>query len=194
MLVGYVRVSISDDRQTNDLQRDALRSAGVDERNTHEDRALGERDDRPCLKAPLECLQSGDVLVVWKLDRLGRSLSHLIDIVTDLRGRGVGFRSMTESIDTTTAMGEFLFHEFGALVQYKRSLFRERMNARLAAVRCRGRRGGRPRKMDQEKIETAQGLLNSGISVSGAARLAGTSRSTSVDTLNRTGATCGRLS
>jgi len=134
MLVGYVRVSTADDRQSTDLQRDALRSAGVDERNIHEDRASGARDDRPGLKACLDYLHTGDVLIVWKLDRLSRSLAHLMEIVTGLRERGIGFRSLTESIDTTTPMGELLFHIFGALAQYERSLIRERINAGLARI------------------------------------------------------------
>ena len=109
MLVGYVRVSTADERQSTDLQRDALRAAGIDERHVHEDRASGGRDDRPGLKACLEYLTSGDVLVVWRLDRLGRSLPHLVGIVADLRARGVGLRSLTELIDTTTATGELVF-------------------------------------------------------------------------------------
>src|SRR4051812_47639286 len=114
MLVGYMRVSSADDRQSTDLQHDALLTAGVDERHLFEDRASGSRDDRPGLKKCLDYLKTGDVLVVWKLDRLGRSLAHLIQIVTGLRDRGVGFKSVTEAIDTTTAMGEFQFHVFGA--------------------------------------------------------------------------------
>jgi DNA invertase Pin-like site-specific DNA recombinase len=186
MLVGYVRVSTADDRQSTDLQRDALRSAGVDERNIHEDRASGARDDRPGLKTCLDYLHAGDVLIVWKLDRLGRSLPHLIEIVTALRERGVGFRSLTESIDTTTPMGEFLFHIFGALAQYERSLIRERINAGLEAAKRRGRHGGRPRKLDQEKIDAASALLAHAQSVSAVARSVGVPRSTLVDSLKRT--------
>jgi DNA invertase Pin-like site-specific DNA recombinase len=185
MLVGYVRVSTSDDRQSTDLQRDALRSVGVDERNIHQDRASGARDDRPGLKLCLEYLHSGDVLIVWKLDRLGRSLAHLIEIVGDLRTRGVGFRSLTESIDTTTAMGEFLFHVFGALAQYERSLIRERVLAGLEAAKRRGRVGGRPRKLDAERVDAAQALLASGMTVSAAARSVSVPRSTLVDSLRR---------
>jgi DNA invertase Pin-like site-specific DNA recombinase len=185
MLVGYVRVSTTDDRQTTDLQRDALRAAGVDERNIHEDRASGSRDDRPGLKTCLEYLRTGDVLVVWKLDRLGRSLRHLIEIVTGLRERGIGFRSVTESIDTTTPMGEFLFHLFGALAQYERSLIRERVIAGLEAAKRRGRKGGRPRKLDVERLETAKALLADGKTVSSTARAVGVARSTLVDSLRR---------
>lgn len=188
MFVGYVRVSTADDRQSTDLQRDALRSTGVDERNIHEDRASGARDDRAGLKACLEFVRAGDVLVVWKLDRLGRSLAHLMQILTELRERGVGFRSLTEAIDSTTAMGELQFHLFGALAQYERSLIRERVNAGLAAASRRGRRGGRPRKMTQEKIEATQALMATGMTMAAAARSVGVPRSTLVDSLQRVGA------
>jgi DNA invertase Pin-like site-specific DNA recombinase len=185
MLVGYVRVSTADDRQSTDLQRDALLSAGVDERNMFEDRSSGSRDDRPGLKACLEYVRPGDVLVVWKLDRLGRSLPHLIQIVTELRERGVGFKCVTEAIDTTTAMGEFQFHVFGALAQYERSLIRERVNAGLAAARRRGRVGGRPRRLDAERTEAAMSLIANGMTLSAAARSVGVPRSTLVDSLRR---------
>jgi DNA invertase Pin-like site-specific DNA recombinase len=185
MLVGYVRISTSDDRQSTDLQRDALLSAGVDERNIHEDKASGARDDRPGLKLCLEFLRPGDVLIVWKLDRLGRSLPHLIEIVGSLRARGVGFRSLTESIDTTTAMGEFLFHVFGALAKYERALIHERVLAGLEAPKRRGRVGGRPRKLDAERIDAARSLMANGLTVSAAARSVGVPRSTLVDSLRR---------
>ncbi|EQB12952.1 DNA invertase [Sphingobium lactosutens DS20] len=122
MLVGYMRVSSADDRQTVDLQRDALVAAGVDPRNLHTDKASGARDDRPGLKDCLDYLSAGDTLIVWKLDRLGRSLPHLLAIVTDLKARGIAFRSLTEQMDTNTPHGELLF---SALLQ------------RLAAVRGR---------------------------------------------------------
>ncbi len=150
MLVGYCRVSMADDRQTTDLQRDALVAAGVDRRNIYEDRVSGAKDDRPGLKACLDYLTEGDILIVWRLDRLGRSLLHLIEIVTDFKIRGIGFRSLNETIDTTTATGELLFHLFGALAQYERALIRERVIAGLRAAQRRGRRGGRPRALDQE--------------------------------------------
>src|SRR3954452_3831093 len=142
MLVGYVRVSTADERQSTDLQRDALRPAGVDERHIHVDRASGGRDDRPGLKVCLEYLTGGDVLVVWRLDRLGRSLPHLVKIVAELRSRGVGLRSLSETIDTTTATGELVFHLFASLARYERALIRERVVAGLEAARRRGRRGG----------------------------------------------------
>lgn len=185
MLVGYVRVSTSDDRQNTDLQRDALVAAGVDPRNVYEDRASGAKDVRPGLVACLEYLKPGDVLVVWKLDRLGRSLLHLIEIVGGLRQRSIGFRSLTESLDTTTAMGEFLFHVFGALAQYERALTRERVKAGLDSARARGRRGGRPRRLDSERIDAARSLLAGGMSPSAAARSLGVPRSTLVDSLRR---------
>ncbi len=141
MLVGYMRVSSADDRQSVDLQRDALLAAGVDERHLHHDKASGARDDRPGLKACLGDLRRGDVLAVWKLDRLGRSLPHLLATVDDLRERGVAFRSLTEQMDTTTPHGELLFSIFGALAQYERALTRERVVAGLAAAKRRGRRG-----------------------------------------------------
>jgi len=186
MLVGYVRVSTADDRQSTDLQRDALLSAGIDERNMFEDRSSGSRDDRPGLKACLEYMRPGDALVVWKLDRLGRSLPHLIQIVTELRDRQVGFKCVTEAIDTTTAMGEFQFHVFGALAQYERALIRERVNAGLASARRRGRIGGRPRRLDLERTDAALALIANGMTVSAAARSVGVPRSTLVDTLGRT--------
>jgi DNA invertase Pin-like site-specific DNA recombinase len=112
MLVGYMRVSSTDDRQTVDLQRDALVAAGVDHRHLHTDKASGARDDRPGLKACLDYLNAGDTLIVWKLDRLGRSLPHLLAIVTDLKTRGIAFRSLTEQMDTTTPHGDLLFSLF----------------------------------------------------------------------------------
>jgi DNA invertase Pin-like site-specific DNA recombinase len=144
MLVGYMRTSAADERQSVDLQRDALIAAGVDERHLYQDKASGARDDRPGLKACLEFLHSGDVLVVWKIDRLGRSLSHMIRIVEEIKTRGVAFRSLTEQMDTTTPHGEFLFNIFGSLAQYERALIKERVMAGLAAARRHGRKGGRP--------------------------------------------------
>src|SRR4051794_27696209 len=138
MLVGYVRVSTADERQSTALQRDALRLTGVDERHIHEDRASGGRDDRPGLKACLEYLMSGDVWVVRRLDRLGRSLPHLVKIVANLRARGVGLRSLSETIDTTTATGELVFHLFANLAQYERALIRERVVAGLEAAPAPG--------------------------------------------------------
>ena len=185
MLVGYCRVSIADDRQTTDLQQDALSNVGIDKRNIYEDKASGSKDNRPGLKACLDYLTEGDILVVWRLDRLGRSLTHLIDIVAGLKSRGIGFRSLNGTIDTTTATGELLFHLFGALAQYERALIRERVIAGLRAAERRGRQGGRPRALDGEKIEAAKELLAGGRTVSAAARTLGIPRSTLVSTLQR---------
>src|SRR5690242_6592296 len=118
MLIGYMRVSSDGDRQVVDLQRDALLAAGVDARHLYEDHAGGSRSDRPGLVAALAFLQPGDCLIVWKLDRLGRSLPHLLATVNGLKARGVAFGSLTEQIDTTTPQGEFLFHIFSALAQF----------------------------------------------------------------------------
>ena len=122
MLIGYMRVSSNDERQSVSLQRDALIAAGVDPRHLHQDHASGARDNRPGLKSCLAELREGDVLIVWKLDRLGRSLSHLLRIIEDLKIRGIAFRSLTESIDTTTPHGSFLFNLFGTLAEYERTL------------------------------------------------------------------------
>jgi DNA invertase Pin-like site-specific DNA recombinase len=187
MLVGYLRVSSADERQSLDLQRDALLAAGVDERHLHLDKASGARDDRPGLKACLTYLRPGDVLVVWKLDRLGRSLPHLLAIVADLKARGVAFRSLTERMDTTTPHGEFLFSVFGALAQYERALTRERVLAGLAAARRRGRKGGRPPSLDPEKVEQIVAALEGGASKASVCRTFRVPRSTLVDTLARVG-------
>lgn len=185
MLVGYCRVSMADDRQTTDLQQDALLNVGIDKRHIFEDQASGSKDNRPGLKACLEYLTEGDVLVVWRLDRLGRSLPHLIEIVTGLKARNIGFRSLNETIDTTSATGELLFHLFGALAQYERALIKERVIAGLRAAERRGRRGGRPRVMDCEKIGAARELLAGGRTMSATARTLGIPRSTLVSTLQR---------
>jgi DNA invertase Pin-like site-specific DNA recombinase len=187
MLVGYLRVSSADERQSLDLQRDALLAAGVDERHLHLDKASGARDDRPGLNACLADLRPGDVLVVWKLDRLGRSLPHLLAIVADLKARGVAFRSLTERMDTTTPHGEFLFSVFGALAQYERALTRERVLAGLAAARRRGRKGGRPPALDPEKVEQIVAALEGGASKASVCRTFKVPRSTLVDTLARVG-------
>lgn len=124
----------------------------------------------PGLEQCLDFARPGDVLVVWKLHRLGRSLRHLISIVDTLRNKGVGLRSLTETIDTTSSMGEFVFHVFGAIAEYERSLIRERINAGLAAAKRRGRHGGRPQKVDAEKLEVAISLLKANKSLSAVAR------------------------
>jgi len=153
-LVGYARVSTAE--QDPALQLDALTSAGC--WRVFTDHASGSREDRPELVAALDSLRSGDTLVVWRLDRLGRSLPHLIDTVTGLRERGVGFRSVTEAIDTTTAGGRLVFHLFGALAEFERQLIRDRTLAGLAAARARGRVGGRPRTMTPATLRLARAL------------------------------------
>ena len=187
MLVGYMRVSSVDERQSVDLQRDALMAAGVDERHLHQDKASGARDDRPGLQACLDDLRAGDVLLVWKLDRLGRSLSHLLRIIEKLKAQGVAFRSLTEQMDTTTPHGELLFNIFGSLAQYERALIRERVAAGLAAARRRGRKGGRPPSLDKEKIEQILASLDRGASKASVCRTFGVPRSTLIDTLDRVG-------
>ena len=157
-LVGYARVSTSD--QTLDPQHDALLAAGC--YRVFADVASGALAARPELDRALDHLRTGDVLVVWRLDRLGRSLRHLIDVVTALDARGIGFRSLTEHIDTTTAGGRLVFHLFGALAEFERDLIRDRTLAGLAAAKSRGRTGGRPPVMTPTKLAAAQQMHASG--------------------------------
>jgi DNA invertase Pin-like site-specific DNA recombinase len=187
MLVGYMRVSSDSDRQSTDLQRDALLVADVDARHLFEDRASGAKDDRSGLAQTLEFVRPGDVLVVWKLDRLGRSLSHLLAIVNTLKDRQVAFRSLTEGMDTTTASGELLFHVFGALAQYERAMIQERVVAGLTAARRRGRVGGRPAAIVGEKLSAIIAALNSGMSKAAVCRNFGVKRTTLIETLARVG-------
>lgn len=155
MLVGYARVSTTD--QNLDLQKDALQSAGCEKIFT--DVASGAKSTREGLDDGLAFMRPGDVLVVWKLDRLGRSLKHLIDVVTDLEQRGVGFRSLQESIDTTTSGGKLIFHVFGALAEFERDLIRDRTQAGLDAARARGKHGGRKRALTDKQIAMAAELM-----------------------------------
>ena len=194
MLVGYMRVPTDGDRQTFDLQRDALLAAGVDERHLFDDRVSGSRGERTGLAKALAFIKSGDCLVVWKLDRLGRSLPHLLGTVSDLRTRGIGFRSLTEQMDTATPQGEFLFHVFGALAQFERSLIQERVQAGLAAARRRGRRGGRPMAIDAEKLAAVTSALDGGASKAAVCRTFGIKRSTLIDALARIGWSAGSQS
>ena len=191
MLVGYMRVSTDSDRQALDLQRDALLAAGVDERHLFEDRVSGSRGDRAGLAKALAFVRAGDCLVVWKLDRLGRSLPHLLTTITDLKARGIAFRSLTEQMDTTTPQGEFLFHVFGALAQFERSLTQERVQAGLAAARRRGRRGGRPVAIDAEKLAPVTTALEGGATKAAVCRTFGIKRSTLIDSLVRIGWSAG---
>ena len=185
MLVGYMRVSSETDRQTTDLQRDALLAAGVDPRQLFTDQASGARDDRPGLQQALASVHPGDCLVVWKLDRLGRSLPHLLQIVLSLQRQGVAFRSLTEQMDTTTPQGAFLFSVFGALAQYERALTQERIRAGLEAARRRGKRGGRPRAISPEQLDAILAVLQGGASKAAICRTFGVKRSTLLDALAR---------
>jgi DNA invertase Pin-like site-specific DNA recombinase len=153
-LVGYARVSTAE--QDPALQLDALEEAGC--ARVFTDHASGSREDRPQLAAALDHVRAGDTLVVWRLDRLGRSLPHLIDTVTALADRKVGFRSVTEAVDTTTAGGRLVFHLFGALAEFERQLLRDRTLAGLAAARARSRVGGRPRVMTEAKLRLARAM------------------------------------
>jgi DNA invertase Pin-like site-specific DNA recombinase len=192
MLIGYMRVSTDGDRQTLNLQKDALLASGVDERHLFEDCVSGAGAARVGLSKALAFMKPGDCLVVWKLDRLGRSLPHLITTVADLKTRGVGFRSLTEQMDTTTPQGEFLFHVFGALAQFERSLIQERVQAGLAAARRRGRRGGRPTAIDSEKLAAVTSALDGGASKAAVCRMFGVKRSTLIDSLARIGWPAGK--
>ncbi len=150
--IGYMRVSKSDGSQTLDLQRQPLLDAGVRPDDLYEDYASGKFDDRPGLNTCLAALMEGDTLVIWKLDRLGRNLKHLIEIIEDLNKRKIGLKVITEQYDTTTAHGMLIFNIFANIAQYERALIIERTQAGLAAARARGRCGGRPRKIDVQKL------------------------------------------
>lgn len=159
-LIGYARVSSNG--QELKLQLDALVQAGCAKGDIYTDKVSGAKSDRPGLDRCLAQLKSGDVLIVWRLDRLGRSMRHLIDLVEQLRQRGVGFKSLCDGvIDTTTASGELVFHIFSALCQFERRLILERTNAGLAAARARGRKGGRKRlAADDPRVQTARTLYS----------------------------------
>ena len=175
MLVGYARVSTSD--QKLDLQLDALREAGCEK--TFCDQASGAKTERPVLTEALAFARTGDTLVVWRLDRFGRSLKDLVGRVEELRERGVGFRSLTEGVDTTSPTGKLVFHMFGALAEFERDLIRERTMAGLASARARGRQGGRPRAMDEEKVRVASRLMKDPeVSVAEVCRAVGVSSAT----------------
>lgn len=155
MLIGYARVSTED--QNLDLQNDALLQAGCDK--IIEEKASGARTDRTGLDEALSFLRKGDTLVVWKLDRLGRSLQHLIKVVNELCENGIYFRSIQESLDTSSSGGKLIFHIFGALAEFERDVIRDRTKAGLAAARARGRVGGRPKLMNEKKVRLARTLM-----------------------------------
>jgi DNA invertase Pin-like site-specific DNA recombinase len=162
MLIGYMRVSRADGSQAVDLQRDALLAAGVGPDQLYQDLASGKRDDRPGLAAALKALRRGDALVAWKLDRLGRDLRHLVNLVHELTERGIGLKILTgqgAAIDTTTASGKLVFGIFAALAEFERELIVERTKAGLLAARTRGRQGGRPYKMTPAKLRLARAAM-----------------------------------
>ena len=157
MRIGYARVSTDD--QTLDLQRDALKRAKC--RHTYEEHASAKNTARPELDGCLKALRKGDTLVVWRLDRLGRSLRDLIQLTQDLQGRGIGLESLTEKIDTFSTTGKLVFHVFAALAEFERNLIRERTLAGLKAARARGRNGGRPKKLSPKELKAIRTLLRS---------------------------------
>jgi DNA invertase Pin-like site-specific DNA recombinase len=160
MLIGYARVSTQD--QTLDLQTDALKHAGCEKLFT--DTQSGANAERPGLQEAMNHLRAGDTLVVWRLDRLGRTLKHLIATIADLSDKGIGFKSLQENMDTTTSGGKLIFHIFGALAEFEREVIKERTNAGLQAARARGRLGGRPKiqTKDPKKIALARKLYEDG--------------------------------
>lgn len=173
-LVGYARVSTDD--QDLSLQLDALTAAGCE--RIYREKMSGWRTDRPQLTLALDWMREGDVLVVWKLDRLGRSLVHLVDTVEDLSLRGIEFVSLTEKLDTTSAGGQFILHVFAAQAQFARALTIERTRAGLAAARARGRVGGRPPALSPAQVEEVRLMVGSGRSKTEVAQLFGVSRRT----------------
>lgn len=182
MLIGYARVSTFE--QSLDLQTDALKKAGCDKIFT--DKASGAKEDRPGLKEAMEYLREGDTLVVWKLDRLGRSLNHLIETINQLQQRQIGFKVIQESFDTTTPGGKLIFHVFGALAEFERGLIQERTKAGLTAARARGKFGGRPKKLSSKQIEIAKALhSDSNTSVADICKALNCSRATLYRYINR---------
>jgi len=186
MLIGYARVSTTD--QKFDLQHDALAKAGCEK--VFEDKLSGARDDRPGLRNALSHCRPGDVLVVYKLDRLGRIMRGLVELVADLAQRKIEFRSLSDGIDTTTTMGRFTFHLLGAIAEMERDLIRERTNAGLAAARARGRKGGRKVILTPKKLDAARALLEDrNRSVGEVAKQLGVGRTTLYRALGK----CGRV-
>lgn len=174
MLIGYGRVSTSD--QNPAMQEDALRAAGCEKQFI--EKVSSGKKDRPQLAAALDYLREGDTLVVWRLDRLARSLDQLIATVKDLEARGIALKSITEAIDTSTPGGRLVFHVFGAIAEFERAIIRERSKAGVAAAKARGRHGGRLALLGGERAQYAKMMLDAGTSVSAVARSMGVSRST----------------
>ena len=175
MLIGYARISTHD--QTLALQKDALEKAGCEKIFT--DTVSGTKAERKGLSEALSQLRSGDTLVVWRLDRLGRSLRHLIDTITKLADRGVGFKSLTENIDTTTSGGKLVFHIFGALAEFEREIIRERTTAGLDAARSRGKVGGRPKALSAKEVQMLRNMAaDKSLTVSDICRTLGIGRTT----------------
>ncbi|MBL8067950.1 MAG: recombinase family protein [Armatimonadetes bacterium] len=173
-IIGYARISTSD--QSTDLQTDALRAAGCSK--LFSDQMSGARHDRPGLQQALDYVREGDTLVVWRLDRLGRSLSHLISVVEQLQRRGVELKSLTEQIDTNTSSGKLVYSILACLADYERTLIRERVNAGLAAARKRGRIGGRPKVVDAAKARSIRAMRAQGMTTSEILESAQISRAT----------------
>jgi len=156
LIIGYARVSTND--QDTSLQLDALKAAGAE--RVYQESASGALRERPELNKCIDAMREGDTLIVWKLDRLGRSLPNLVEIISGLEEKGTGFRSLTEAIDTTNAGGKLVFHIFAALADFERSLIQERTRAGLAAARARGRKGGRPRALKKDQVKKAKAMLS----------------------------------
>ena len=176
MKIGYARVSTTD--QNLDLQTDALKAVGC--KKIFSDRGVsGAKAERPGLDKALDQLRKGDILVIWKLDRLGRSLSHLLSIIEDLKQKGVDFASVQDGFDTSTASGKMVFSVIGAMAEYERNLIRERTMAGLAAARARGRMGGRPKSLDESQVKVAIALAEAGeLTIKEICEQVGCSRST----------------
>ena len=182
MIIGYARVSTHD--QNLDSQLDALQKADCEQ--IFQEKITGKTKDRPELISCLKALRKGDVLIVWKLDRLARSLKDLVEIITDLNQREIGFKSLTEAIDTTSATGRLVFHIFGALAEFEHSLIRERTIAGLDAARARGRKGGRKPSMSENDIKKAKAMLSDPqITKTEVAKHFGVSRVTLNNSLNK---------
>jgi DNA invertase Pin-like site-specific DNA recombinase len=175
MLIGYARISTAD--QTLDLQLDALKKAGCEQIFT--DRVSGTKAERKGLTEALSHLRAGDTLVLWRLDRLGRSLRHLIDTITALNDRGVGFKSLQENIDTTTSGGKLVFHIFGALAEFEREIIRERTQAGLQSARSRGKVGGRPKALTLKEVQMLRNMAaDKSLTVSDICKTLGIGRTT----------------